>query len=116
MRSLANIWRNLPLKAKIGVGRCSALFILAAIIGPMVAAVRPGYENPIAGLSLQPPSAQHLFGTTQTGQDVLSQVLTGIRLTLELALAVGVIATVRLGDRRGHVGVPRRDLGRACCP
>ena len=39
------------------------------------------------------PSAQHLFGTTQTGQDVFSQVLTGIRLTLELAFLVGVIAT-----------------------
>jgi peptide/nickel transport system permease protein len=40
------------------------------------------------------PSAQHWFGTTQVGQDVLSQVLTGIRLTLELALLVGVIVTV----------------------
>jgi peptide/nickel transport system permease protein len=34
-----------------------------------------------------------LLGTTQSGQDVLSQLLVGIRLTLELALLVGVIAT-----------------------
>jgi peptide/nickel transport system permease protein len=39
------------------------------------------------------PSAQHLLGTTQTGQDVLSQVLDGIRQTIMLALLVGVIAT-----------------------
>ena len=35
MKSLANIWRNLPLKAKVGVGLLG-FFILAAIIGPMV--------------------------------------------------------------------------------
>ncbi len=33
MKSLANIWRNLPLKAKVGVGLLG-FFILAAIIGP----------------------------------------------------------------------------------
>ena len=43
---------------------------------------------------MAPPSAQHWFGTTQEGQDILFQVLTGIRLTLELALLVGVIVTV----------------------
>jgi peptide/nickel transport system permease protein len=40
------------------------------------------------------PSAQHLLGTTQTGQDILSQLLTGIRLTIIVALLVGVIATL----------------------
>ena len=90
MKSLANIWRNLPLKAKIGVGLLG-FFILAAIIGPMVQPYDPSAQTP---LTMAPPSAQHWFGTTQEGQDVLSQVLTGIRLTLELALLVGVIVTV----------------------
>ena len=58
-----------------------------------MASYAPGYQNPSPSLSLKPPSAQYLLGTTQTGQDVLSQLLTGIRLTLELALLVGVIAT-----------------------
>jgi ABC-type dipeptide/oligopeptide/nickel transport system permease subunit len=40
------------------------------------------------------PSMAHWLGTTQTGQDVLSQLLYGIRLTLELSLIVGVVATV----------------------
>src|SRR5262249_45115781 len=43
--------------------------------------------------SLHPPDAAHLLGTTQSGQDVLSQLLVGIRLTLELALLVGLVAT-----------------------
>jgi peptide/nickel transport system permease protein len=89
MKSLANIWRNLPLKAKIGVG-LFGFFLLAAIIGPQVEPYNPNAQTP---LTMTAPSAQHWFGTTQTGQDILSQVLTGIRLTLELAFIVGVIAT-----------------------
>jgi peptide/nickel transport system permease protein len=42
---------------------------------------------------MHPPGAAHLLGTTQSGQDVLSQLLVGIRLTLELAVIVGVVAT-----------------------
>jgi peptide/nickel transport system permease protein len=88
-RSSANIWRNLPPKAKFGVV-LFGLFVLAAIIGPQVEPYNPGTQS---ALTMAHPSAQHFFGTTQTGQDILSQVLTGIRLTLELALIVGVIVT-----------------------
>jgi peptide/nickel transport system permease protein len=88
-----SIWRNLPLKAKIGAV-LFGFFLLAAIIGPMVEPYEPGFVSLNPALSLNHPSAQHLFGTTQTGQDVLSQVLTGIRLTIIVALAVGGIATV----------------------
>jgi peptide/nickel transport system permease protein len=90
MKSLANIWRNLPLKAKIGAGLLG-FFILAGIIGPLVQPYDPSLQTP---LTMAAPSAQHWFGTTQEGQDVLSQVLNGIRLTLELAFEVGVIVTI----------------------
>jgi peptide/nickel transport system permease protein len=88
-----SIWRNLPLKAKIGAVLFGA-FLLTAIIGPMVEPYDPGFVSLNPALSLNHPSAQHLLGTTQTGQDVLSQVLTGIRLTTIVALSVGGIATV----------------------
>jgi peptide/nickel transport system permease protein len=88
-----SIWRNLPLKAKFGAV-LFGIFVLAAIIGPMVEPYDPGFVSLNSALSLNHPSAQHLFGTTQTGQDVLSQVLTGIRLTLIVALVVGVVATI----------------------
>lgn len=88
--STANIWRNLPLKAKVGAGLLG-FFVLAAIIGPEVAPYDPSAQS---SLTMAAPSAQHYFGTTQLGQDILSQVLTGIRLTLELAALVGVIVTV----------------------
>ena len=92
MRAVASIWRNLPLKAKIGVW-LFGMFALAAIIGPQVAPYDPSYANPDPALLQAHPSAQHLLGTTQTGQDILSQLLVGIRMTIELAVLVGVIAT-----------------------
>jgi peptide/nickel transport system permease protein len=92
MSAVANVWRNLPLKAKVGVW-LFGFFLLAAIIGPQVAPYDPSYANPDPALLQAHPSAQHLLGTTQTGQDVLSQLLVGIRMTIELALLVGVIAT-----------------------
>ena len=85
-------WRRLPTKAKVGA-ILLGLFVLAAIIGPMVTPYDPGFQNPSPALSMHAPDAAHLLGTTESGQDVLSQLLVGIRLTLELAVLVGVIAT-----------------------
>jgi peptide/nickel transport system permease protein len=85
-------WRRLPTKAKAGAVLLG-LFVLAAIIGPLVTPYDPSFQNPAPDLSLHAPYGAHLLGTTQSGQDVLSQLLVGIRLTLELALLVGVVAT-----------------------
>jgi peptide/nickel transport system permease protein len=90
---MRRFWRNLPTKAKVGAV-LFAFFALAAIIGPEFSPYDPSYANPDPDLLMGHPSAQHLLGTTQTGQDVLSQVLVGIRLTMELAVLVGIIATV----------------------
>jgi peptide/nickel transport system permease protein len=86
-------WRRMPTKAKVGAVLLG-FFVLAAIIGPQVTPYDPSYQNPSLSASMNAPSAAHLLGTTQTGQDVLSQLLVGIRLTLELAIIVGVVATV----------------------
>jgi peptide/nickel transport system permease protein len=86
-------WRRLPLKAKAGV-ILFGFFALVAVIGPFVTPYAPGYQNPDPALSLHPPYGAHLLGTTNSGQDVLSQLLVGIRLTMELALLVGVVATI----------------------
>jgi len=92
MSAVRDVWRNLPLKAKIGTV-LFAMFVLAAIIGPELAPYDPSYQNPDPALLMAQPSARHLLGTTQTGQDVLSQVLVGIRQTMLLAIVVGVFAT-----------------------
>jgi peptide/nickel transport system permease protein len=86
------LWHRLPTKAKVGAVLLG-LFVLAAIVGPFFVPYAPGYQSPSPSLALNPPDAAHLLGTTQSGQDVLSQLLFGIRLTLELALIVGAVAT-----------------------
>jgi peptide/nickel transport system permease protein len=89
MKALARLWRRLPGTARAGV-IVLGVFLLVAIIGPIVAPYNPGSTS---DMRLAAPSSAHLLGTTQTGQDVLSQFLFGVRLTLELAFWVGVIAT-----------------------
>jgi peptide/nickel transport system permease protein len=91
-RSLGR-WRRLPANAKAGA-IILGIFVLTAIVGPEVTPYDPSYQSPSVSQSLRPPSAAHLLGTTQSGQDVLSQLLVGIRLTLELAFIVGVVATL----------------------
>ena len=86
-------WRRMPAKAKVGAVMLG-VFVLAGIVGPLVAPYDPSYSNPSPSASMNPPSAAHLLGTTQSGQDVLSQLLEGIRLTLELAIIVGLVATL----------------------
>jgi peptide/nickel transport system permease protein len=93
MSAFAGYWRRFPVKARIGA-IILGLFVLTAIIGPLVIPYDPSFQNPSPGLSMSPPSGAHLLGTTQSGQDVLSQLIVGIRLTLELAVIVGVVATV----------------------
>jgi peptide/nickel transport system permease protein len=86
-------WRRLPSKAKAGAV-VLILFALAAIVGPLASPYDPSYQNPSPALSMHAPDGAHLLGTTQTGQDVLSQLLVAIRLTLELAVLVGLVATL----------------------
>ena len=53
------------------------------------------------------PSAAHLLGTTSSGQDILSQLLVGMRSTVVLGLLTGVIATfiaVVVGVSAGFLG------------
>jgi peptide/nickel transport system permease protein len=85
-------WRRLPANAKVGA-MMMGFFVLTAIIGPLLTPYDPSFQNPAPSLSMATPSAAHLLGTTQSGQDVFSQLLVGIRLTLELALIVGIVAT-----------------------
>lgn len=67
-----------------------AVFVFLAIFGSTLAPYDPSVLGPDV---LQPPSAAHLLGTTQTGQDVLSQLLVGAGTTLEIGFLAGVVAT-----------------------
>jgi len=64
--------------------------ILFGVIAPFFA----GDPTVIRNQGLTAPSAAHILGTTQTGQDVFAQLAVATRGSLEIGLIVGVLATV----------------------
>nr|WP_233187416.1 ABC transporter permease [Gleimia hominis] len=68
------------------------LIVLLAIIGPFLS---PWNFADVDNVSfLQPPSGEHLFGTTQGGRDVLALTLEGLRKSLLIGVCVCLIQTV----------------------
>ncbi|WP_055591228.1 ABC transporter permease [Peterkaempfera griseoplana] len=67
------------------------IFLVLAVIGSWIAPYDPSaMSNDI----MQAPSARHLLGTTQTGEDILSQLLVGTRGVMVVGFVTGFCATV----------------------
>jgi peptide/nickel transport system permease protein len=99
-------------KVLIGLGLL-IFFVLLAVIGPMVAPFDPSASLSSTNGVPQPPSAAHWLGTTQTQQDLLSQLLVGGRSTILVALMAGLVATalsVLIGVSSGYAGGLADDL------
>jgi oligopeptide/dipeptide ABC transporter ATP-binding protein len=80
------------------------VFVVAGVFGPMLLRKDP---SALSSDVLQPPSAAHWFGTTQSGQDILAQVLIGTRVSLLVGVTAAVMATVLslvVGLTAGYVG------------
>ncbi len=81
------------------------LFVCTAAFAPWLAPYE--YDKPDISAVLQPPSAEHLFGTDEFGRDIFSRIVYGTRISLKVAfVAVGVslvIGTV-LGALAGYYG------------
>ncbi|WP_455180102.1 ABC transporter permease [Azospirillum melinis] len=67
-----------------------ALVVGSALLAPWIAPFDPNAMD--LGNSLQPPSAEHWFGTDQLGRDVFSRAIVGGRLSLLIAAAVVALA------------------------
>jgi peptide/nickel transport system permease protein len=81
------------------------VFILGAVLAPVVAP-----QGPFAtyrGASLQPPSADHLFGTDRLARDELARVLYGA----QVSLYVGVISVIMGFTIGGIMGALAGALG-----
>jgi peptide/nickel transport system permease protein len=86
---LALLLRN-P-KSRIGF-LMVAFIVVIAIISPLISVAHPNDFNLLA--AKQAPSWHHLFGTTDQGSDVFSQVVVGARRSLLLGAMAGVLATL----------------------
>ncbi|OLP57436.1 nickel ABC transporter permease [Rhizobium rhizosphaerae] len=69
-------------------------FVLVALLAPLIAPYDPIYQD--AAARLQPPSFAHPFGTDNFGRDILSRVLYGARIDLQIAL-IGVAFPLVIG-------------------
>lgn len=69
------------------------LFFFMAIFGELLAPYDP-YKLDVTGSKLLPPSSEHLLGTDELGRDVLSRIMTGTRVSLQVAFVVLSFAVV----------------------
>lgn len=66
-----------------------AVVVLVALLAPVLS---PHDPRALSGDSLEHPSAEHLLGTNDIGQDILSEVVWGARTSLIVAVGVPAIA------------------------
>lgn len=93
INTLRDLWKD-PM-GKIGI---VGLFLLIAValFAPLIAP----YPYDQIGMKFQAPSAEHLLGTDKFGRDILSRVIYGARVSLEvgiIAVGIGAICGYLLG-------------------
>lgn len=78
---------------------------LIALLAPWIAPYDPDAQDVI--LKLEPPSAEHWFGTDAFGRDVLSRVIWGSRISLfvgTVATLAGIVIGTVIGIVSGYFG------------
>ena len=81
-------------------------FVLLSLFGESIALHDPYAQN-ITGAKLLPPSFDHPMGTDELGRDVLSRIMTGSRISLQVAAVVlgfAVVVGTLVGAVAGYVG------------
>lgn len=103
---LADLWRRLRRNraAMVGAG-IVALFVLLALLAPVLVPFGPVQGN--FSDRLQAPSRTHWLGTDELGRDVLSRIIFGARVSLQIqvvAVALALVVGVTLGAVGGYLG------------
>jgi len=89
---------------KVGVGML-ALIVLAGVFAPLLTPYDPYLQD--YAVALNPPSWSHPFGTDSLGRDILSRVLHGIRVDMQIGFIttyVPMVYGVVLGAYAGYLG------------
>ena len=91
----ARAWRRLLRRKSAVLGLVIiVLFVLIALFAPLIAPYDPAQQSWTA--IRKPPSAQHWFGTDESGRDLFSRVIFGARASL-LAGVVSISIALSLG-------------------
>jgi len=86
-RGIRQLMPRMSLKLAIGLVIVVGI-VLFAIVAPIFAQDPYDSDNP----ALQPPSPEHILGTTKLGYDVFAQLATGARGSLMVGIIAGLIA------------------------
>ncbi len=90
--------------AVVGLG-IIAILLLIGLFAPLIAPY--GYQVQDYTAILQPPSAQHIFGTDGTGRDIFSRCIYGARYSLPIGIMcviVGLLVGGILGVLAAYFG------------
>jgi peptide/nickel transport system permease protein len=103
---LTDLWRRLRRSrtAVAGAG-IVLLFVLMAVLAPVLVPYNPIQGN--LNDRLQPFSRGHWLGTDELGRDLLSRILYGARVSLQIqivAVVLALIVGVLLGSLSGYLG------------
>jgi peptide/nickel transport system permease protein len=104
---LSVLWRNR--KARVGIIMLLG-FVLVAVFAPVLAPYDPRDSSFFPS---EAPSMAHPLGTTQAGQDVLSQLIYGTRTSLIVGVLAGALATLialSIGLTAGYLQGPVDDV------
>src|SRR5438105_2438828 len=97
--------RILKSRAAMSGGIIITLFVAVAIMAPVLAPYEPLRGRLVE--RLQAPDADHWLGTDELGRDVLSRVLYGARISLQIQIAavgLALLLGTALGGVPGYVG------------
>jgi peptide/nickel transport system permease protein len=99
---LSEVWRRLKRNRAATVGgMIVVLFVIIALLAPFISPYPPN-EGDLAK-RLKPPTRQHLLGTDALGRDLLSRVIYGARISLQIQV-VAVMIALLIGTFLGMVG------------
>jgi peptide/nickel transport system permease protein len=89
---MCQVWYQLTKSKKVAIGVSIVFFfVLVAIFGPLFIHTDP---NRISSDALFPPSAAHWLGTTNTGQDIFSQLVMGTRYSIFWGFLTGCAVSI----------------------
>lgn len=112
--TFVSIYRQLRKNKGAIIGLILVIIITAlALFAPVIY----NYEHDVIAknlkVRLQPPSAEHWFGTDDMGRDIFARVIFGARYSLAvgvIAVMIALLVGVTLGAAAGYIGGPFEDV------
>lgn len=103
LSKLGVFWKVARIRPRFAAGYIIvAIVILLAIFAPLIAPYSPTQADSMS--FLEPPSAQHLFGTDNVGMDIFSRAIYAPRIDLTIAVLGTALSAVLGGSIGAWVG------------